>query len=73
MTAHKRKDRISQWAVQLRARVGWQQAVVALANKHARIVWALLAKGRTGRQQISSTNWLSRHPWRRRYPNGALR
>ena len=35
-----------QWLVQLLARVGWQKAVVALANKNARIVWALLAKGR---------------------------
>ena len=46
MTAHKRRDKISQWLVQLLARVGWQKAVVALANKNARIVWALLAKGR---------------------------
>lgn len=46
MTAHKRSDRISQWLVQLTARVGWQKAVVALANKNARILWAMLAKGR---------------------------
>ena len=46
MTAHKRSDRISQWLVQLTARVGWQRAVVALANKNARILWAVLAKGR---------------------------
>ncbi len=46
MTAHKRSDRISQWLVQLSARVGWQKAVVALANKNARILWAVLAKGR---------------------------
>ena len=46
MTAHKRRDRISQWLVQLLARVGWQKAVVALANKNARILWAVLAKGR---------------------------
>jgi transposase len=46
MTAHKRSDRISQWMVQLTARVGWQKAVVALANKNARILWAVLAKGR---------------------------
>jgi len=46
MTAHKRRDRISQWLVQLVARVGWQKAVVALANKNARILWAVLAKGR---------------------------
>lgn len=46
MSAHKRKDRISQWLVQLTARVGWQKAVVAMANKNARILWAVLAKGR---------------------------
>jgi hypothetical protein len=46
LLALKRTDRISQWLVQLLARVGWQKAVVALANKNARIVWALLAKGR---------------------------
>ena len=46
MTAHKRKDRISQWLVQLTARVGWQKAAVALANKNARILWVVLARGR---------------------------
>jgi len=46
MTAHKRQDRISRWLVQLAARVGWQKAVVAMANKNARILWAVLTKGR---------------------------
>ncbi len=46
MTAAKRRDRISQWLVQLTARVGWQKAVVAMANKNARILWAVLTKGR---------------------------
>jgi transposase len=46
MTAHKRSDRLSCWVQQLKARVGWQKAVVALANKHARILWAVLTKGR---------------------------
>jgi transposase len=46
MTASRRRDRISQWLVQLTARVGWQKAVVAMANKNARILWAVLAKGR---------------------------
>jgi len=26
--------------------VGWQKACVALGHKHARIVWAMLARGR---------------------------
>jgi hypothetical protein len=44
MTAHERNDRISQWLVQLTERMGWQKAVVALANKNARILWAVLTR-----------------------------
>ena len=47
MTAHKRSDRISQWLVQLKERVGWHKAVVALANKNARILWAVLTRDAT--------------------------
>jgi len=35
MTAHNRSDKISPWMVQLLTRVGWQKAVVALANAQA--------------------------------------
>ncbi|MBP7611523.1 MAG: IS110 family transposase [Steroidobacteraceae bacterium] len=45
MTAHRRSDRISVWAAQLRERSGWQKAVVALANKNARILWAVMTRG----------------------------
>ena len=45
MSAGKRNDRISQWLVQLTERVGWQKAVVAMANKNARILWAVLTRG----------------------------
>ena len=45
MTAHKRSDPISKWAAALRDRVGWQKAAVALANKNARIPWAVMTKG----------------------------
>ena len=44
MTAGKRSDRLSLWLVQLKERVGWQKAVVALANKNARILWAVLTR-----------------------------
>jgi transposase len=44
MSAGKRSDRISQWLVQLKERVGWQKAAVALANKNARILWAVLTR-----------------------------
>ena len=46
MTAHKRDDPISRWAHQLREKSGWQKAVVALANKNARILWAVMTKGK---------------------------
>ena len=45
MTAHRRHDRISTWAAALRERSGWQKAVVALANKNARILWAVMTRG----------------------------
>ena len=44
MTAHKRSDPISLWAAALRERVGWQKAAVALANKNARILWAVMTR-----------------------------
>jgi len=44
MTAHRRQDKISTWVVALRERSGWQKAVVALANKNARILWAVLTR-----------------------------
>ena len=45
MTAHKRSDPISLWVTALRERVGWQKAAVALANKNARILWAVMTRG----------------------------
>ena len=45
MTAQMRDDPISQWLLKLRERSGWQKAAVALANKNARILWAMMAKG----------------------------
>jgi len=43
----RRTDATSRWVTALHARRGFNKAVVALAAKHARIVWALLATGRT--------------------------
>ena len=45
LSAHKRSDPISRWAQALRERSGWQIAAVALANKNARILWAVMTKG----------------------------
>lgn len=44
------KDARSVWLQQLRARRGTQVAAVALANKNARVLWALLATGEVYRQ-----------------------
>lgn len=40
-----REDRKSRWAMAVRERRGFNKAAVALAAKHARILWALLARG----------------------------
>jgi transposase len=45
LSAHKRSDPISRWAQALRERSGWQVAAVALANKNARILWAVMTRG----------------------------
>ncbi|WP_250470125.1 IS110 family transposase [Caballeronia sp. GAFFF2] len=39
-------DKLSQWILAVQARRGTNVAVVALANKIARTIWALLARGR---------------------------
>ena len=44
-SAHKRDDPISRWVRGLREKHGWQKAAVALANKNARILWAVMTSG----------------------------
>jgi transposase len=44
MSADKRDDPTSRWLVQLKERVGWQKACVAMANKNARILWAVMTR-----------------------------
>jgi transposase len=41
---HRRRDSKSLWAMQLCEKKPWNKAAVALANKHARIIWSLLAR-----------------------------
>ena len=45
MSAHMRQDPISKWLYQLKEKSGWQKAAVAMANKNARILWAVMTKG----------------------------
>jgi transposase len=46
-TAGAHQDRMSRWALELQARRGYCRTLVAIANKNARIAWALLAKSET--------------------------
>ena len=62
MSAHKRDDPISRWLVQLRERVGWQKAAVALANKHARILWSILVNGQSFDPEHVPSKHLMRPP-----------
>jgi transposase len=43
-TAPAHQDRFSRWALELQQRRGYYRTLVAIANKNARIAWALLAK-----------------------------
>lgn len=42
-----RATRLQQWATQLHGRAGYHKALAAIANKNARVLWALLAKEET--------------------------
>jgi transposase len=42
-----KQNRMQQWIIRLYGRVGYHKTLVAIANKHARQLWALLAKGET--------------------------
>jgi len=44
-TLGNRQDRLSAWVRALVERRGYRKAAVALAAKHARMIWAMLAKG----------------------------
>ena len=39
-----KRSRLEHWIVALRQRVGYHKSLVAIANKHARICWAMLAR-----------------------------
>jgi transposase len=41
------QDRMSRWILELQPRRGYYRTLVAIANKNARIAWALLAKNET--------------------------
>lgn len=46
-TAAAHQDKLSRWVMSLNQRRGYYRTLVAIANKNARIAWALLAKNQT--------------------------
>ena len=58
----------SKWLVQLTTRVGWQKACVAMANKNARILWAVMT-----REEGFDANHVSVKPDARRQPDSQHR
>ena len=42
-----RRSRLEQWIVALHGRAGYHKTLVAIANKHLRTIWAILAHGET--------------------------
>ena len=52
-SATRHTDRLSRWALALRARRGYHRTCVAIAAKNARILWVLLARGRARRLDTS--------------------
>jgi transposase len=48
------RDRRSIWASRLKLARGFNVAAVALANKNARIIWALLTRGDNYRPAVSA-------------------
>jgi len=62
MSAAKRDDPTSRWLQQLVERVGWQKACVAMANKNARILWAVMTRERGFDPQHVSVKPLAKQP-----------
>jgi transposase len=50
----KKKDGKSIWVADKKVRRGYNKATVALANKNARIVWAIMAKGECYRKPVTN-------------------
>jgi hypothetical protein len=50
------RHRLQQWIVAVLGRIGYHKTLVAIANKHARIIWALLVKG-----EAFDVRWLAQH------------
>ena len=58
-----RASRLQRWIIDLYGRRGYHKTLVAIANKHARIVWAILAKD----ERYDASAW-QRHPMAQALP-----
>jgi len=56
-TQPSRASRLQRWIIELYARKGYYKTLIAIANKHARILWAMLAKD----ERYDAAAW-QRHP-----------
>lgn len=52
-----KRTRLQQWIADLHARAGHHKTMVAIANKHARMLWAILAHG----EDYDANAWQRRH------------
>ena len=52
-----RATRLQRWIIELYGRKGYHKTLIAIANKHARILWAMLAKD----ERYDASAW-QRHP-----------
>lgn len=50
----KKTDKKSQWVADKKNRLGYNKSTVALANKNARIIWAIMATGECYRKSIAA-------------------
>ena len=55
-----KRSRLQSWIVAVHNRIGYHKTLIAIANKHARILWAILAHG----EQYNPDAW-------KRYANAA--
>jgi transposase len=50
----KKTDKKNKWVADKKNHIGYNKASVALANKNARVIWAIMATGESYRQPIAA-------------------
>lgn len=54
LNCEKKSDKKSKWVADKKNRIGYNKACIALANKNARIIWAVMATGECYRKSIAA-------------------